>query len=127
VTRFTTAQRIVTVCSLFNHVGRKIKNRKWSWIGHTLRKPSGITEKDALDWNPHGKRRRGRLKKTWKRTVEEEARDQGKRWQEVKVLAKNKVRWRSFVKALCSTLEEKDWMMMMMSHVSIPGHTDSSD
>jgi hypothetical protein len=33
----------------------------------------------------------------------EEARDQGKRWQEVKVLGKNKVRWRSFVKALCST------------------------
>jgi hypothetical protein len=76
---------------------------KWSWIGHTLRKPPGITEKDALDRNPHGKRRRGRPKKTWKHTVEEEARDQGKRWQEVKVLAKNKVRWRNFVKALCST------------------------
>ena len=24
---------------------RQIKKRKWSWIGHTLRKPSGITEK----------------------------------------------------------------------------------
>jgi hypothetical protein len=54
---------------------RQIKKRKWSWIGHTLRKPSGITEKDALDWNSQGKRRRGRPKKTWKRTVEEEARD----------------------------------------------------
>ena len=54
---------------------RKIKKRKWSWIGHTLRKPSRITEKDALDWNPQGKRKRGRLKKTWKRTVEEEARN----------------------------------------------------
>jgi hypothetical protein len=52
-----------------------MKKRKWSWIGHTLCKPSGITEKDALDWNPQGKRRRGRLKKTWKRTVKEEARD----------------------------------------------------
>jgi hypothetical protein len=82
---------------------RQIKKRKWSWIGHTLRKPSGITEKGALDWNPQGKRRRGRPKKTWKRTVEEEARDQGKRWQEVKAVAKNKVRWRSFVKTLCST------------------------
>jgi hypothetical protein len=81
---------------------RQIKNRKWSRIGHTLRKLSEITEKDALDWNPKG---RGRPKKTWKRTVEEEARDQGKRWQEVKAVAKNKVRWRSFVKALCCTLE----------------------
>jgi hypothetical protein len=35
--------------------------------------------------------------------VEEEARDQGKRWQEVKAVAKNKVRWGCFVKALCST------------------------
>jgi hypothetical protein len=56
--------------------------------------PSGITEKGALVWNPQGK---SRPKKTWKRTVEEETRDQEKRWQEVKVLAKNKVRWRSFV------------------------------
>jgi hypothetical protein len=37
--------------------------------------------------------------------LEEEARDQGKRWLEVKTVAKNKVRWRSFVKALCCTLE----------------------
>jgi hypothetical protein len=56
-------------------LGRQIKKRKWSWIGHTLRKPSGITEKDALDWNPQGKGRRGWPKKTWKHTVEEEARD----------------------------------------------------
>jgi hypothetical protein len=27
--------------------------------------------------------------------VDEEARDQGKRWQEVKTVARNKVRWRS--------------------------------
>jgi hypothetical protein len=57
--------------TVFNCV---IKKRKWSWIGHTLRKPSGIIEKDALDWNPQGKGRRDRPKKTWKRTVEE-ARD----------------------------------------------------
>jgi hypothetical protein len=82
---------------------RQIKKRKWSWIGHTLRKPSGISEKDALYWNPQGKRRRRRLKKTWKRTVEEEARVQRKRREEVKAMAKNKVRWRSFVKALCCT------------------------
>ena len=89
-------------CTGQKPLDRQMK-RKWSWISHTLRKPSGITEKDALDWNFQGKRRRGRRKKTWKRTVEEAARDQGKRWQEVKALAKNKVRWRSFVKALCCT------------------------
>jgi hypothetical protein len=61
---------------------RQIKKRKWSWIGHTLRKPSGITQKGALDWNPLIKIRRGRPKKTWKCTVEEEARDERKRRQE---------------------------------------------
>jgi hypothetical protein len=40
----------------------RLKKRKWSWIGHTLRKPSGITEKGALDWNPQGKRRRVRVR-----------------------------------------------------------------
>ena len=24
------------------------------WIGHTLRKAAGATEKTALDWNPQG-------------------------------------------------------------------------
>jgi hypothetical protein len=32
----------------------QIKRRKWRWIGHTLRKPTGSIEKVALDWNPQG-------------------------------------------------------------------------
>jgi hypothetical protein len=32
----------------------QIKRRKWNWIGHTLRKAAGATEKTALDWNPQG-------------------------------------------------------------------------
>ena len=40
---------------------------------HTLRKPEGTTEKEALGWNPQEARRRGRARKTWKRTVREEA------------------------------------------------------
>jgi len=43
----------------------QIKRRKWNWIGHTLRKEAGATEKTALDWNPQGYRRRGRVKRTW--------------------------------------------------------------
>jgi hypothetical protein len=35
----------------------QITKRKWRWIGHTLRKPAGTIEKDALDWNPQGARR----------------------------------------------------------------------
>jgi hypothetical protein len=51
----------------------QIKRRKWRWIGHTLRKPTGSLKKSAQDWNPQGARRRGRPKKTWKGTVEEES------------------------------------------------------
>jgi hypothetical protein len=43
----------------------QIKRRKWSWIGHTLHKEAGATEKTALDWNPQGYRRGGRLKRMW--------------------------------------------------------------
>jgi hypothetical protein len=73
--------------------------------GHTLCRPPGNIAKAALEWNPHGSRSRGRPWTTWRRTILEEIRHQGKTWNEVKVLAKNRVRWRNFVRALCS-LEE---------------------
>ena len=47
----------------------QLKTRKWRWIGHTFRKTEGAVEKQALDWNPQGARRRGRLRITWKRSI----------------------------------------------------------
>jgi hypothetical protein len=69
----------------------QIKKRKWRWIGHTLRKPAGATEKAALDWNPQGATRRERPRKTW-RTTEEEITEMGKTWREVKALANQRRR-----------------------------------
>jgi hypothetical protein len=40
-----------------------------------------------LDWNPQGYRRRGRLKRTWRRTIEDEIRNTGRSWNEVKRIA----------------------------------------
>jgi len=51
-----------------------MKIRKWNWIGHTLRKETGVIQKTALDWNPQGYRRRGRPKRTCGRTIEDEIR-----------------------------------------------------
>jgi hypothetical protein len=48
------------------------------WIGHILRKTEGGIERAALDCNPQGARRRGRPRKTWENTVEEEAAEMGK-------------------------------------------------
>ncbi|KAI5752991.1 hypothetical protein M8J77_022506 [Diaphorina citri] len=76
-----------------------IRDRKYGWIGHTLRRKDTIS-KEALDWNPQGRRGAGRPKTTWRRTIEKEITAAGKSWGEVKGLAQNRVRWRSFVAAL---------------------------
>ena len=36
--------------------------RKWTWIGHTLRKQTNNVTRQALDWNPQGARKTGRPK-----------------------------------------------------------------
>jgi len=86
-------------------IGLEIRQRKWGWLGHTLRRPPGDIAKAAPECNPQGTRPPGRPRTTWRRTILEEIRHQGKTWKEVKVLAKNCFRWRNFVRALCS-LEE---------------------
>ena len=53
-----------------------------------------------MDWNPQGKRRRGRPKQTWRRSVHNEALENGKSWSEVKRMARDWTRWRHFVDAL---------------------------
>lgn len=79
-----------------------ITRRKWNWIAHTLRKPEQDVTRQALDWNPQGARRRGRPKHTWKRTVINEADSQNMSWKQIKVLSKNRVRFKAFLEALCS-------------------------
>lgn len=80
----------------------QIKRRKWRWIGHTLRKEPENIARQALDWNPQGKRSVGRPRITWRRSVAKEIENSGRTWAEVKQLAHNRVRYRSFVEALCS-------------------------
>ena len=50
---------------LWELIGQKpleleLKRRAWQWIGHTLRRPEGSIARAVLEWNPQGKRRRGR-------------------------------------------------------------------
>nr|KAG5704289.1 hypothetical protein BaRGS_012598 [Batillaria attramentaria] len=86
-------------------IGEDIKKRKWGWIGHTMRKsPSNIT-RQALDWNPQGKRKVGRPRQTWRRSTDAEVKAAGMTWAELKRLSPNRVRWKSAVVALCSRAE----------------------
>jgi len=84
-------------------IENQIKERKWSWVGHTLRKETGAIEKTALDWNPQGYRRRGRPKRTWRRTIEDEIRRTRRSWNEVKGIAGDRSAWKLFVDVLCFT------------------------
>jgi hypothetical protein len=47
-------------------------------------------------------RKRGRPKKTWRRSIMEEAQREGRTRREVKRLAADRSRWKNFVETLCS-------------------------
>jgi len=58
--------------------------------------------KTALDWNPQEYRRRGRPKRTWRRTTEDEIRNTGRSWSEVKGIAGDRNASKLFMDAPCS-------------------------
>ena len=84
-------------------IEEEIRQRAWGWIGHTLRKPDGHVVKRALEWNPQGKRKRGRPQHSWRRTRMAELAAKHVTWNEAKGTAQNRVRWRALVEDLCST------------------------
>ena len=88
-------------------IENQIKRRKWNWIGHTLRKETGAIEKTGLDWNPQGYRKRGRPKRTWRRTIEDEIRSTRRSWNEVKGIAGDRNAWKLFMDVLCSTRSKR--------------------
>jgi hypothetical protein len=81
----------------------QIRRRKWRWIGHTLRKePSNVT-RQSLEWNPQGKRKRGRPRQTWRRSLGCELQAVGMTWEGAKRNAEDRRQWKATVEALCST------------------------
>ena len=81
-----------------------IRKRKWRWIGHTFRKPASNTTHLSLEWNSQGVRRRGRPR----RTIQQEYKDLGMSWEEVKRTAKNRARRKAVVEALCAGRSKED-------------------
>ncbi|PVD33169.1 hypothetical protein C0Q70_04418 [Pomacea canaliculata] len=69
-----------------------IKKRKWGRIGHTLRKPADNLTRQALGWNPQGRRRVGRPRQTWRRLVHREAETVDMTWSQLDRDAHNRVR-----------------------------------
>ena len=80
-------------------INLEIRKRKFRLIGHTLRKEDGGLPKDALLWNPQEKRKRGRLRNSWRRSVMKEA---GRSWNELRFLAADRQKWKGLTDNLCS-------------------------
>ena len=81
-----------------------MRRRKWRWIGHTLRKPTSSITRHALQWNPQGKRGRGRPQITWRRQVEEDMKRGDISWREAARNAQDRDKWKSVV---CGLYPEK--------------------
>ncbi|VDP25479.1 unnamed protein product [Schistosoma margrebowiei] len=80
----------------------EIRKRRWKWIGHTLRKSSNCITRQALTWNPEGKRKRGRPKNTLRRIIEADMKTMNYNWTELEGIAQDRVGWRMLVSGLCS-------------------------
>ncbi|VDO64609.1 unnamed protein product [Schistosoma margrebowiei] len=80
----------------------EMRKRRWKWIGHTLRKSSNCITRQALTWNPEGKRKRGRPKNTLRRIIEADMKTMNYNWTELGRIAQDKVGWRMLVSGLCS-------------------------
>jgi hypothetical protein len=74
-------------------VDEEIQTRRWRWLGHTLRKPADSITRQAITWNPPGKRKRGRPRNTWRRQLDLEASQLGKTMPELTSLANNRQAW----------------------------------
>ena len=79
----------------------EIKQKRFRWVGHVLRRENSSITKTALRWTPQGKRPRGRPKTTWRRTIENELKDLKMTWGEAETVAKNRPEWRGLVLTLC--------------------------
>lgn len=66
-----------------------IFQRRWKWIGHTLRKSLSSITRKALTWNPQGKRKKGRPRNPWRRDLEADMRRYGNKWRELQRLARD--------------------------------------
>ena len=87
-------------------IAKQVRQRRWRYIGHTLRKTQTELPRVALRWTPDGRRKRGRPKETWRRTVDKEMKRKGWTWGFLERCSGDRPRWRSLVAALCDDHEE---------------------
>ena len=80
-----------------------ISGQRIQWLGHVMRRNEEETVRTVLEWKPTGKRPRGRPRKRWLDTVEEDLKKIGV--QEWRTIVHNREEWRKIVMA-AKTLQE---------------------
>ena len=79
-------------------ISELVRKRRRTWIGHLLRMDYSCLPQVTLTWALEGKRKRGRHKDTWRRTVEKERMAMGfNSWAEAGLVAANRVSWRCMI------------------------------
>jgi len=78
------------------------------WLGHVVRMAPNRNPKVALHWTSSGKRKRGRLRTTWRRTITSELEEMGFSMGQVQYITKDRGRWRNIVDALYPIGDEED-------------------
>ncbi|XP_020623185.1 uncharacterized protein LOC110060730 [Orbicella faveolata] len=87
----------------------EVKYRRGNMIGHILWEDRNNDCNIAISWAPEGKRKREKLKTTWRRTVEKECKEAGWiSWEETKTNAADREQWKNSVKAPCATRHAED-------------------
>ena len=87
---------------------QQVRRKRWKWIDHVLRMPSAALPRVALRWTPDGRRKRGRPKETWRRTVEKEMKENSWTWGHLERRAPDRSQWHTLTEALCVSKHEED-------------------
>lgn len=76
-------------------ISKQVARRRWTCLGHVLRMDHYSHPRIALTWVPEGKRKRGRPRETWRRTIERELKENGLgTWAAEASAAEDRTAWR---------------------------------
>ena len=76
-------------------ISKQVARRRWAGLGHVLRMDHHSHPRIALTWVPEGKRKRGRPRETWRRTIERELKENGLgTWAAAASAAEDRTAWR---------------------------------
>ena len=103
-------QSVRFICYLTQRGNSQVEQTSPSlrWLGHVLRMEQDHISKVALRWTPPGKRKPGRPKTTWRRTVTQELEQMNLSWGEAQHAARDRMQWRSLIEALCPIGDEEE-------------------